>query len=68
MNTRLGGNAPSLERATTAEPTDRDRLVGEVARMLAQWERGDELHGEFAGRLVDYVVKNLKISEANCRH
>jgi hypothetical protein len=43
----------------------RDDVVREVARMIAEWERGDELPTELAGRLVDYFAsKNLDTSEA----
>lgn len=44
----------------------RAALVSEVAHMVAEWERSDELPSEFAARVVDYFLsKKEATSEAS---
>ena len=64
-NSGLVRNARTLE--ATLSLTDRGRLVGEVSRMVGEWERSDELATEFAGRLVDYFARKFDISSAKGR-
>jgi hypothetical protein len=52
--------APGIETATDAAPRNgRADTVREVARMVAEWETGDELPTEFAERVVTYLEGRL---------
>lgn len=38
---------------------DREELISEIARMLSEWEEGDEMASEFADRLLTHVEARL---------
>ena len=47
--------------------TSREQIVSEIARMISEWERSDELASEFAERLASYFLsKKDTTSDANC--
>jgi hypothetical protein len=39
---------------------DRAALIGEVAKLISDWETSDELAGEFAARLVDKFLAGFQ--------
>jgi len=46
---------PSAAPQGAGAPDENDPLVRAVARMLSEWNEGDELAREFATRLVNFV-------------
>jgi hypothetical protein len=43
-------------------PEQHEKIFTDVARMLSEWEIGNELEGECARRIIDYFVANLSNS------